>query len=72
MSESATSPWELLDRIYNLFIAYPFSFFAIFIVWLLVIVAFQKIGHVHVSPWWGLLSLIVSVGIVIGILLAFF
>ena len=66
MSELATSPWEIIDRIYGLFTTYPASFLAV------VVVGFQRGLHVHISPWIALLTLVASVGIVIGILLAYF
>jgi hypothetical protein len=72
MSETASSPWQILDKIYTLFTANPISFLAVFVVWVGVILIFQRGLHVHISPWVVLITLIVSVGIVIGILLAFF
>jgi hypothetical protein len=72
MSQSATQPWGILDEIYGLLIKYPQSFFAIFIVWVLMLVFFDKALDVDITPWWGLMTLIVSVGIVIGILLLAF
>jgi hypothetical protein len=68
----SSTPWELIDKVYTLFTTMPYSFFAIPIVWGLMILVFKKGLNVHVSPWIALLTLIVSVGIVIGILLAFF
>jgi hypothetical protein len=72
MSETVNSPWQILDKVYTLFTTYPVSFLAVFVVWIGVIYVFQRGLHVHISPWVVLITLIVSVGIVIGILLAFF
>ena len=69
MSQPADSPWQILDKIYTLFTANPISFFAVLVVWVVVILIFQRGLHVHISPWIALLTLIVSVGIVIGLLL---
>jgi uncharacterized membrane protein YhaH (DUF805 family) len=71
MSE-ANSPWQILDKIYTLFTANPLSFLAVLVVWIMVTLVFQRGLHVHISPWIALLTLIVSVGIVIGIILSFF
>lgn len=60
---------DLLNKLYDFLVKYPWSFIAIFVVWALVILFFQRILHVHISPWIALLTLIVSVGIVIGIIL---
>ena len=60
---------DLLNKLYDFLVKYPWSFIAIFVVWALVILFFQRVLHVHISPWIALLTLIVSVGIVIGIIL---
>jgi len=63
--------WQILDGIYRLFTNYPQAFLAIPLVWIVMILVFQRLLHVHISPWIALLTLIVSVGIVIGLLLLF-
>lgn len=60
---------EILNKLYDFLVKYPWSFIAIFVVWALVILFFQRVLHVHISPWIALLTLIVSVGIVLGIIL---
>ena len=49
MSEVANSPWQILDKIYTLFTANPLAFLAVFIVWIGVILVFQRVLHVHIS-----------------------
>ena len=71
MSQQSNGPWEILDRIYQLFVKYPIAFFLIPVVWIVLIYVLKEGLNVHVSPWWALLTLIVSTGIVIGILLLF-
>lgn len=63
--------WTLLERIYDLFVKYPFAFILIPIVWIGLIYFLKEVLGVYVSPWWALMALAVSVGIVIGILLLF-
>lgn len=63
--------WTILERIYDLFVKYPFAFLLIPIVWILLIAFLKKVLDVYVSPWWALMALVVSVGIVIGLLLLF-
>jgi uncharacterized membrane protein YhaH (DUF805 family) len=67
----AAAQWEIIDRLYNLLTQYPQTLLVIPVVWIVMILVFQRLLHVHVSPWIALLTLIVSVGIVIGILLLY-
>ena len=67
--QSTVMQGETLDKLYEFLTKYPQSFIAIPIVWITMILIFQRLLHVHISPWIALLTLIVSVGIVVGILL---
>ena len=70
MFELAVMQWTVLEDIYYLFSAYPVTFLLLAIVWIGLIYFFKKVLHVYVSPWYGLMLLVVSAAIIIGILLS--
>jgi hypothetical protein len=69
----APTVWQtqVFDRLYDFLMNYPEAFVAIPIVWVFMIFVFQRFLHVHISPWIVLLTLLVSAGIVIGIIFLF-
>lgn len=61
--------WDIIEEIFHLFTANPWSFFLIPLLWISMIIALDKIADIRVTAWSVLMSLVVAVGIVIGILL---
>ena len=58
--------WELLNRVFDIFQNYPITFLLIPIVWVITIVALQKL-NVRITGVAIFLSLVVSVGITLGL-----
>lgn len=54
---------EALNEIVQLFISHPESIFIIIISWFLIILILDKLLDVHITPWWGLFSLLLAIGV---------
>ena len=67
MLQTNASAWEIIDKIYDFLIANPWSLLLIPVIWLSLIYILKEFIGIYVSAWSVLLSLLVAVGIVIGI-----
>ncbi len=54
---------EAINEIVQLFVSHPESIFIIIIAWFLIILILDKLLKVHITPWWGLFSLLLAVGV---------
>ena len=71
MLQTSNSSGDLLYTIFDFLFSNPLSFFLIPIVWIVIIVILKELVGIYVSAWSVLMSLIVAVGVVIGIIAIF-
>ena len=58
---------DLLSKIFDFLVSNPVTLILIPVFWFVIIAVLDRVLDVHVSPWWGVMALIVSVLLVIGI-----
>jgi len=66
-----TMQWQIIDELVHFLMKYPYSLLLIPLVWIVLMFVLQRLVHIHISPWVVLITLVVSVGIVIGLILLF-
>ncbi len=63
----ASSPWDLISRVFEFLLSNPWSLILVVIMWIVIVYVLKEVVGIYVSAWSVLISFIASLLLVIGI-----